>query len=254
MSPREAETCIPRLPATRSPGGIRCTVRQGVTAGMTVGVNTEVVAGEGLIVTAGGMDAHVHFICPQLYEEVGLRRGSPACVLARWVGLGRLARGRDPREIVGPRRGEDGVRARAPGVLACLVRRRRRLEHAQTQENGFLYIYSVFRIGFGGCLVLSSPRKVEPADGAGLPLGPWSFPARDDWSWARAIGTSPRLGRLVLPGGSARVSILRVETLVRDLRKGLAVGIGVLPLVYATSHHPPRFVFRYGISSPGRRV
>jgi urease len=41
----------------------------GVTPGMVVGVNTEVVAGEGLILTAGGMDAHVHFICPQICEE-----------------------------------------------------------------------------------------------------------------------------------------------------------------------------------------
>lgn len=37
---------------------------------MAVGVNTEVVAGEGLFVTAGGMDAHVHFICPQICDEV----------------------------------------------------------------------------------------------------------------------------------------------------------------------------------------
>lgn len=29
-------------------------------------VNTEVIAGEGMIVTAGGVDCHVHFICPQL--------------------------------------------------------------------------------------------------------------------------------------------------------------------------------------------
>lgn len=40
-----------------------------VTAGMIVGVNTEAIAGEGLIVTAGGMDAHVHFICPQICDE-----------------------------------------------------------------------------------------------------------------------------------------------------------------------------------------
>lgn len=33
---------------------------------MIVGVNTDVIAGEGLIVTAGGMDSHVHFICPQV--------------------------------------------------------------------------------------------------------------------------------------------------------------------------------------------
>lgn len=49
------------------------TKTQGVSPGMTVGVNTEVIAGEGLIVTAGGMDPHVHFICPQICDEVSLR-------------------------------------------------------------------------------------------------------------------------------------------------------------------------------------
>lgn len=34
-------------------------------------VNTEVIAGEGMIVTAGAIDCHVHFICPQLaYEAI----------------------------------------------------------------------------------------------------------------------------------------------------------------------------------------
>lgn len=41
-------------------------VMDGVTPEMTVGAGTEVIAGEGKIVTAGGVDAHVHFICPQL--------------------------------------------------------------------------------------------------------------------------------------------------------------------------------------------
>src|SRR5258708_15627599 len=36
---------------------------------MVVGVTTEVIAGEGLILTAGGIDAHVHFICPQQAHE-----------------------------------------------------------------------------------------------------------------------------------------------------------------------------------------
>src|SRR5438105_9367879 len=40
-------------------------VMAGVTAGMVVGVTTEAIAGEGLILTAGGIDAHIHFICPQ---------------------------------------------------------------------------------------------------------------------------------------------------------------------------------------------
>src|SRR5579871_3717913 len=40
----------------------------GVTPGMIIGAGTEVLAGEGKIVTAGGIDAHVHFICPKLVE------------------------------------------------------------------------------------------------------------------------------------------------------------------------------------------
>jgi urease subunit alpha len=40
-------------------------VMEGVTPGMTVGASTEVIAGERAILTAGGIDAHVHFICPQ---------------------------------------------------------------------------------------------------------------------------------------------------------------------------------------------
>jgi urease subunit alpha len=43
-------------------------VMPGVTPGMVVGAGTEVIAGEGKIVTAGGIDSHVHFICPQLVE------------------------------------------------------------------------------------------------------------------------------------------------------------------------------------------
>ena len=34
-----------------------------------VGAGTEVIAGEGMIVTPGGIDAHIHFICPQQIEE-----------------------------------------------------------------------------------------------------------------------------------------------------------------------------------------
>jgi urease len=63
---------------------------EGVTPGMVVGVNTEVIAGEKMIITAGAIDAHgelvcsinraeqnspnrcdaVHYICPQLWTEV----------------------------------------------------------------------------------------------------------------------------------------------------------------------------------------
>ena len=34
-----------------------------------IGPGTEAIAGEGKIITAGGMDAHIHFICPQQIEE-----------------------------------------------------------------------------------------------------------------------------------------------------------------------------------------
>jgi len=44
-------------------------VMSGVTPGMLVGVTTEVIAGEHLIVTAGAIDSHVHFICPELAVE-----------------------------------------------------------------------------------------------------------------------------------------------------------------------------------------
>lgn len=42
-------------------------VQDGIT--FAIGSGTEVIAGEGLIVTAGGIDSHVHFICPQQGEE-----------------------------------------------------------------------------------------------------------------------------------------------------------------------------------------
>jgi len=44
-------------------------VMAGVTPGMIIGVTTEVIAGEGLILTAGGFDSHIHFICPQQAHE-----------------------------------------------------------------------------------------------------------------------------------------------------------------------------------------
>src|ERR671922_2047259 len=34
-----------------------------------IGPGTEAIAGENRIVTAGGIDSHIHFICPQLVEE-----------------------------------------------------------------------------------------------------------------------------------------------------------------------------------------
>ena len=42
-------------------------VQPGVT--IAIGAGTEIIAGEGMIVTAGGIDSHIHFICPQQIEE-----------------------------------------------------------------------------------------------------------------------------------------------------------------------------------------
>ncbi|TAA43671.1 MULTISPECIES: urease subunit alpha [Corallincola] len=41
--------------------------QEGVT--IHIGASTEVIAGEGQILTAGAIDAHIHFICPQQIEE-----------------------------------------------------------------------------------------------------------------------------------------------------------------------------------------
>ena len=42
-------------------------VQPGVT--MAIGAATEIVAGEGQLVTAGGIDSHIHFICPQQVDD-----------------------------------------------------------------------------------------------------------------------------------------------------------------------------------------
>ncbi len=42
-------------------------IQPGVT--IVIGASTEIIAGEGLITTAGGVDSHIHFICPQQIEE-----------------------------------------------------------------------------------------------------------------------------------------------------------------------------------------
>jgi urease subunit alpha len=54
----------------------------GVTPGLVVGVTTEAIAGEGLILTAGGIDSHIHFISPQQADE------ALASGITSWVGGG----------------------------------------------------------------------------------------------------------------------------------------------------------------------
>lgn len=46
-------------------------VMEGVDPNLIVGSCTDVIAGEGKIITAGGFDTHIHFICPQqIYEAI----------------------------------------------------------------------------------------------------------------------------------------------------------------------------------------
>ena len=57
-------------------------IMAGVTPGMVVGVTTEAIAGEGLVLTAGGIDGHIHFISPQQADE------ALASGITSWIGGG----------------------------------------------------------------------------------------------------------------------------------------------------------------------
>src|SRR5687768_15789371 len=57
-------------------------IMDGVTAGMEIGASTEIIAGEGLILTAGGIDTHIHFISPNQIPEAfysGIKIGRASC-------------------------------------------------------------------------------------------------------------------------------------------------------------------------------
>jgi urease subunit alpha len=44
-------------------------IASGVDPRLVIGPSTEIISGNGLILTPGGIDCHVHFICPQIIEE-----------------------------------------------------------------------------------------------------------------------------------------------------------------------------------------
>ena len=44
-------------------------IMDGVDPLLVIGAGTDIIAGEGLILTAGGIDAHIHFIAPQQIDE-----------------------------------------------------------------------------------------------------------------------------------------------------------------------------------------
>ena len=49
----------------------------GVDPRLVIGPATEIIAGEGRICVAGGVDTHIHFICPQQIETAPSPRASP---------------------------------------------------------------------------------------------------------------------------------------------------------------------------------
>ena len=51
---------MPAVPCSDNPNTM-----DGVTANLVVGAGTDVISGEHLIATAGGIDSHVHYISPQ---------------------------------------------------------------------------------------------------------------------------------------------------------------------------------------------
>ncbi len=54
-------------------------IMDGVSSNMVVGVGTEVISAENMIVTAGTVDTHVHYICPQQFE-IALQSGTTTLV------------------------------------------------------------------------------------------------------------------------------------------------------------------------------
>lgn len=47
-------------------------IMDNVDANLVIGAGTEVISGEGKILTAGGVDTHIHFICPQQMDVSGI--------------------------------------------------------------------------------------------------------------------------------------------------------------------------------------
>lgn len=54
-------------------------VMDGVDPNLVVTPATEVIAGQGCILTAGGIDTHVHWVCPQIAEHA-LASGITTCI------------------------------------------------------------------------------------------------------------------------------------------------------------------------------
>eukprot|EP00962_Isochrysis_galbana_P025573 scaffold7904_cov103-Isochrysis_galbana.AAC.6 len=122
----DAATLAPLLSGTRivgigKAGNPDC--MDGVTPGMVTGVTTDCIAGEKMIITAGAIDTHVHWICPQIIEEAiasGIttlcaKCRDPALHLSHWRASCQMS----PRRNDGRRTG--GARL-GPSSLECASR------------------------------------------------------------------------------------------------------------------------------------
>src|ERR1700685_695315 len=54
-------------------------ISDGIHPDLVIGPSTEIISGNGYILTAGGVDCHVHLICPQILDE-GLAAGGTTMI------------------------------------------------------------------------------------------------------------------------------------------------------------------------------
>ncbi len=115
----------------------------GVHPELVIGPETEIIAGNGKILTAGAIDAHVHFICPQLVDEalasgittlVGGGTGPAEGSKATTITPGRLAPGPDVRRRWTPTRSTSGCSARATRSTAASMHDQLRGRRARLQD------------------------------------------------------------------------------------------------------------------------
>jgi urease subunit alpha len=75
-------------------------ITAGIDPGLVIGPSTEILAGNGLVLTAGGIDCHVHFICPQIVGGTGPAEGTKATTVTpgAWY-LAHMLRAMDPLPV-----------------------------------------------------------------------------------------------------------------------------------------------------------
>ena len=104
-------------------------IMSGVHPDLVVGPSTEIIAGNGRIVTAGAIDCHVHLICPQIMEEA--LGGGITTIIAGGTGPAEGSKA----TTVTPGRLAPGPDARGAGPLADEHRAARQGQHRQRRSD-----------------------------------------------------------------------------------------------------------------------